>query len=244
MKEGVPAFAWSNYAELGRNLYPGRGIVVGRDETGKYLIQVYWVTGRSEKSRNRIFDADYDAGRLFTEAADAAKMMDPSLVIYNAMRERGSFYIVGNGDQTDTVADSPHLPHLNTALQGRIYEPDSPNFTQRITAVCVLQARPCVQMSILRKSVIGETCDRMFYEFVLKPGCGYCIMTYAGDGDPLPPFRAEPLLMPLCGSMIDIANAYWNALNESNRVSLAVKFVKIRSGRSTIHIINKYEKVG
>lgn len=172
-------------------------------------------------------------------------MKDPSLVIYNAMRERGPHFIVSNGDQTDTVAESPAPLYLNVALQGRKYEPDAPNFTQRITTTSSLsKGRPYIQMSILRKSVFGEQCDHLFYEYMPHPGFGHCITTYAGDGDPLPPLRGDPLLMPFNGSMEEITNTYWNALNEDNRVSLAVKFVEIGNGRSDIRIINKYTQVG
>jgi hypothetical protein len=218
--------------------------VAGLNESNEHLIQVYWIMGRSENSRNRIFKADDDTGRLYTEAAEAAKMKDPSLVIYNAMRERGPCFIVSNGDQTDTVVESPAPLYLNVALQGRRYEPDAPNFTQRITATSSLsKGRSYIQMSILRKSMFGDECDQLFYEYVPQPGFGHCITTYAGDGDPLPPLRGDPLLMPLDGGMKEIANAYWNALDENNRVSLAVKFIEIGNGRSDIHIINKYKQL-
>ncbi len=245
--ELVTALAQANFSALSQNPYPGRGIVAGLDETGQYLVQVYWIMGRSENSRNRVFKADGETGRLFTEAADPAKVKDPSLIIYNAMRERGDWYntldfVVSNGDQTDTVTNSVGPLYLSRVLDGRMYEPDEPNFTQRITAVHSLwKEKPQLQMSILRRSMFGAARDRI--EFVydyLYPGFGHCITTYVGDGNPLPPFRGDPLVMPLTGGREDIARTYWDSLNEANRVSLAVKWIEIGNGRSDIHIINKY----
>src|SRR3989344_8843685 len=78
--------AQANLFNLSSNLYPGRGIVAGLDETGAFLVQVYWIMGRSENSRNRVFVCGED-GLLSTEAADPSKVKDPSLIIYNAMDE-------------------------------------------------------------------------------------------------------------------------------------------------------------
>lgn len=235
--------AQENFCWLKSNSYPGRGIVAGLDETGGYLVQVYWIMGRSPNSRNRVFKCD-DDGRLYTEAADVANMTDPSLVIYNAMRERDHHYIVSNGDQTDTVADATSPMLLNKLLTERQYEPDKPNFTQRITAVSSLvnESSHRLQMSILRKSSFGDDCDRMLFEYIPHAGFGYCITTYAGDGDPLPSFRDDPLIMPIRGDRETVAESYWDALNPEHRVSLAVKFIKRSSGHSKIYAINKYEQ--
>jgi IMP cyclohydrolase len=245
--EFATTLAQANFQDLNQNPYPGRGIVAGLDEKGQHLVQVYWIMGRSENSRNRVFKADDETGRLFTEAADPAKVKDPSLIIYNAMRQRGDWFnildfVVSNGDQTDTVTDSIGPLYLSRVLDGRTYEPDEPNFTQRITAVHSLwKERPHLQMSILRKSVFGAVCERCNFTYdYLCPGFGFGITTYAGDGNPLTPFRGDPLVMPLEGGMKDIAQTYWDALNETNRVSLAVKWIEIGNGRSDIHIINKF----
>lgn len=240
--------ALDNFGRLCENPYPGRGIVVGLNKTGSHIIQVYWIMGRSENSRNRVFKADDDTGRLYTEAADPAKVKDASLIIYNAMRERGPRFIVSNGDQTDTVMKFPAPLYLDQALAGRKYEPDGPNFTQRITAVTTFEpgGSSFAQMSILRKSLFGDGCDRLHYSYRLYEGFGHCITTYAGVGDPLPAFRGDPLLMPLDQEhgIEEVAVDFWNALDDQNRVSLAVKFIEIGNGRSDIHIINKYRQVG
>jgi IMP cyclohydrolase len=236
--------ALRNFALLSSNPYPGRGIVAGLDEAGTHLIQIYWIMGRSPNSRNRVFEADEARGWLYTVAADEAKLTDPSLVIYNAMRRKGDDHVVSNGHQTDTVVESQAPLDLQGMLSKHVYEPDDPNFTPRITAMCSLSVLgPSIQMSILRKSMFGDGCDRMHYDLVPHPGFGYCITTYAGDGNPLPPFRGDPLVMPLRGSMGEIADTYWQALDAENRVSLAVKFIDVKNGRSEICIVNKHERV-
>lgn len=237
------AAARENFSALAQNAYPGRGIVAGLDETSQFLVQVYWIMGRSENSRNRVFKANDTTGRLYTEAADAWKMKDPSLIIYNAMLERVPHYIVSNGDQTDTVLQKMRgLYSLQAALETRTYEPDAPNFTQRITAMSSLnKGGGFIQLSILRRSSFGDGCDKLTYEYsTLPPGLGWCITTYVSDGNPLLPFLGDPMLMPLSGGLKTVAERYWSALDEENRVALAVKFIEMGNGRSDIHIINKH----
>lgn len=240
--------AMRNFSDLRENPYPGRGIVVGLDdEESTSLVQVYWIMGRSENSRNRIF-VEGERGLVATEAADPAKVKDPSLIIYNAMVEgmcdREPFVVVSNGKQTGDVAERIQRMLFCQSLSGYEYEPDVPNFTPRITAVSYWQnSLPKAKMSILRKSPWTEACDRHQYEYdALGAGFGHCITTYSGDGDPLPSFRGEPLLMPLLGNIEDIAFGYWEALDPDNRVSLAVKFIPT-SGESKTFIINKYTRV-
>jgi len=238
------ATAGNNEVRLVGNPYPGRGIVVGLDETGQFLVQVYWIMGRSENSRNRVFGKD-DTGRVFTEAADPSKVKDPSLIIYNAMREAMPRYcwVVSNGHQTDPLVDSGESFALTMCRWS--YEPDAPNFTPRISAASLWGPKdiPNVLISILRKSLWSDACDRHFYEINdLGKGFGYCIHTYRGDGDPLPAFQGEPYLLTLVGDIEGVANDYWEMLNPENRVSLAVKFIP-KSGLSKVVIRNKYQKV-
>lgn len=239
------------HRQLQQNAYPGRGIVVGLNETGHSLIQIYWIMGRSENSRNRVFELH--GGRVFTAAADPSKIKDPSLIIYNAMVEFGESYVVSNGAQTDTVVerlrkDDPDMG-LYLALEGVGYEPDAPNYTPRITAACGWSGDPddrfyFAEMSVLRKSLCTDDCDHSFYELgSFGLGFGNCITTYSGDGNPLPSFRGEPFLVPLAGDIEAIADAYWSALDEDNKVSLVVKFIP-KDGVSFVTIRNKYSKVG
>lgn len=234
--------AGKNLSALASNPYPGRGIICGLDESSKYLIQVYWIMGRSENSRNRIFVIE-DGGVLKTAAADPAKVKDPSLIIYTAMSETLTKYAVSNGHQTvDALSESG----LDLAMMNWTYEPDQPNYTPRISALLEpkVWSEQVVEMSILKKSPINDECERHIYNLPLSiPGLGYCITTYAGDGNPLPPFAGDPYLLPLAGSIEDVARAIWAVLNEDNRVSLAVKFIEIKKRETLMTVINKYNAV-
>lgn len=236
--------ALQNFEALAANPYPGRGIIAGLDASGSSLIQVYWIMGRSANSRNRVFEAD--GGTLRTAAADPAKVSDPSLIIYNAMRELKDDYVVTNGDQTDTVVQGLLVGvGFSQSLNTRLYEPDRPNYTPRISAICSLrEGVPVLEISLLKRSAFGMGCDRQTYRYEsLKPGYGFCVTTYECDGDPLPSFRGEPRLMPLVGSAEQIADDTWQSLNVENRVALAVKMIDIAGGASTITIRNQYQKV-
>jgi IMP cyclohydrolase len=244
--------AQKNLEWLRGNIYPGRGLVMGMDETGENLVQIYWIMGRSENSRNRVFS--HEAGRVFTEAADPAKVKDPSLIIYNAMCESHAvvpkygyrFCAVSNGCQTDAIIHQcDEEAPLTSAMAKFHYEPDAPNFTPRISGLCKVNGvgTYSAEMSILRKSPWTDDCDRAHYTyFHIAPGFGYCLTTYLGDGDPLPSFHGEPLLMPIIGSEIAIMAIYWDALNKNNRVSLVVKIIPISGGPSKVHIVNRFEK--
>lgn len=239
--------AKANFARFSENPYPGRIIIAGLDESGENLVQLYAIMGRSENSRNRVFSTE--GSRLFTEAADPAKVKDPSLIIYNAMLEEDDQIdrtaVVSNGHQTDSVTEGLLLGrNLEDLMYDWVYEPDKPNYTPRITATSTwLEDGISIDMSILRKSPFSDACDRHLYEINdVGRGFGYCFHTYSGDGDPLPAFRGEPYLVPLLGDMNNIANAYWEALNVDNRVSLAVKFIP-KKGESKLIIVNQYSKV-
>ncbi len=186
---------------LRNNPYPGRGIVVGKDRV------YYFIMGRSENSRNRVFVPTEDGIR--TEAHDPAKLSDPSLIIYHPVRAMGDSLIVTNGDQTDTIRD---MGCFRKALKTREYEPDCPNYTPRISALC--RADGSFELSILKRQ--DGRCLREFFSYEgCDEGTGYFISTYQGPGDPLPSFTGEPIpvTMPEPG-------AVWTALNGENKVSL------------------------
>ncbi len=233
-----------NLDALRGNRYPGRGLCVGLDESGKHLLQVYWIMGRSANSRNRVFVADGTS--LRTEPADASKLQDPSLTIYNAMLEEDGAYIVTNGDQTDTIFEA--LADGSTfvaALETREYEPDPPIFTPRISSLSLIDGEHVTTyLSVLKKSPHCDACIReTFQHDGLPKGAGCTITTYMSDGDPPPSFHGEPYLLPLEGAPKKAAETIWNALDKENRVSLALKAVEIASGASKIEIINAYKKV-
>jgi len=224
------------------NPYPGRGIIMGRNPDGN-LVQIYWVMGRSESSRNRVLETIPDKhGWLRTNIAkqDGYKG-DPSLLIYNAMAEERNYYVVSNGTQTDAVIANDNIDALE--YDNWEYEPDNPNFTPRITGVIRYKSGNLIsmRMMILRKSPFGDKCDRWGISFgEVAPGFGYFISTYQGDGNPLPSFHGEPLLMPINHTdPAEIAQMYWSALNKDNRVSLAVKIIP-PDGPSKIQIINRH----
>lgn len=238
-------FANFHFARLALNSYPGRLIVQGVDLSGMNLVQVYAIMGRSANSRNRVLSDD-KSGRVYTEPADPAKMDEEQrkLTIYNAMKPKGPWHVVSNGDQTDTVVESEHDCLLD-ALTLREYEPDKPNYTPRITGQCAWSnGAATMEFSLLRKSPTSDSCDQAFYRYKkVTPGYGYGIHTYMGDGAmSLPPFQGEPILLPLfMGGIVDITETYWDMLNPEHRVSLVVKFISVGGGVPQVLIRNKYD---
>lgn len=217
-------------ALLQDNPYPGRGIVLGRSADGAFAIAAYFIMGRSENSRNRVFVPTEDGIR--TQAHDPAKMTDPSLIIYHPVRMTGRGLIVTNGDQTDTVRD--YILSGRTfveALKSRTFEPDDPNFTPRISGL--LSPDGSFQLSIL-KSADGNPacCCRCFYHYDAPlAGEGRFIHTYQGDGSPLPSFEGEPVRIALEDPSPDaLADRVWTALNPDNKVSLFVRYIRISDG--------------
>jgi len=228
---------------LAGNPYPGRGVVLGLDQSGRRLVQVYWIMGRSENSRNRVFETDGKG--VWTEAADPAKCADPSLIIYNAMRELSGVFVVTNGDQTDTICQMLLSGGtLEQALATRAYEPDAPNYTPRISGMFDLRlGHPVAKLCVLRRSAFGGATDRLLWRYeAFGRGIGHCITTYMGDGKPLPPFEGEPFALPLAGDLGTIASTLWHALDEANRVSLAAKAIDPTTLDSELVLLNKYDK--
>ncbi|MCD6405593.1 MAG: inosine monophosphate cyclohydrolase [Planctomycetes bacterium] len=235
--------AEKNLEALRGNAYPGRGLVIGLDEDGRHLVQVYWIMGRSANSRNRVFVAD--GPTLRTEPADASKVEDPSLIIYNAMSEFEGTCIVTNGNQTDTIYDAlAGGVTFAGALETREYEPDAPNFTPRISGISIIEDGTVnTYLSVLKKSPFADACVRNTFQYEALPtGAGYTITTYTGDGAPLPSFEGEPYLLPLAGTPGEIAQDLWEALDADNRISLAVKAVNLETGVSIIEVTNAYEQ--
>ena len=203
--------------------------------------------GRSTGSRNRKFRQE-GAGKIYTEVADPGTATgNPDLIIYNAMDEIADHdcFVVSNGRQTDAiVSGSMHDNGLQESLLDYEYEPDEPNFTPRISGIICANPFTGIQLSLLRKSPFSASCDRSMWSYDhLEGGFGYCLTTYSGDGNPLPAFHGEPILMPLQGDIDTILKAYWEKLNSDNRVSIAVKFISIDSThtpRSTIKLHNRF----
>ena len=227
--------------ELGRTSYPGRGIVLGKSSDGKYAVVAYFIMGRSENSRNRIFVEDGEGIR--TQAFDPSKMEDPSLIIYAPVRVLGNKTIVTNGDQTDTIYDGMDKQMtFEQSLRCRQFEPDSPNFTPRISGILHIEnGKYNYAMSIL-KSDNGDdsACNRFTFAYENpKAGIGRFIHTYMEDANPLPSYEGEPTLVDINGNIDDFTNMVWNSLNEENKVSLFVRFIDISTGKYESRIVNK-----
>ena len=225
---------------LSENSYPGRGIVLGLDETGEKAVVAYFIMGRSVNSRNRVF-VEKDGG-IITKAFDESKMVDPSLIIYAPVRTFKDHLVVTNGDQTDTVVDYLKKGFtFEAALRTRCFEPDAPNYTPRISGMVVREAgRMMYKLSIL-KSDEGDPAapQRYFFEYTPKAGVGHFIHTYKCDGNPIPSFEGEPEKVALTGNIDDFTQQVWSNLNEDNKVSLFVRYIDVKTGASETHIINK-----
>ena len=221
--------------------YPGRGIVIGTSEDGKYAVCAYFIMGRSENSRNRVFVEDGEGIR--TQAFDPSKMEDPSLIIYAPVRVLGDSTIVTNGDQTDTIYDlMKEGKTFEESLRTREFEPDAPNYTPRISGLMNVEGgKYDFAMSIL-KSNNGDPsqCLRFTYTYDNpKAGEGYFIHTYMQDGNPLPSFEGEPTRVNIAGDIDTFTNNVWNALNADNKVSLFTRYIEIATGKYETRIINK-----
>ena len=227
--------------ELSASTYPGRGIVVGRSEDGRYAVTAYFIMGRSVNSRNRVFVEDGEGIR--TQAYDPSKMEDPSLIIYAPVRVLGTNTIVTNGDQTDTIWQGlQEGKTFGESLRSREFEPDAPNYTPRISALLDTRGGEYeYRMSIL-KSADGDPscCERFTYSYDNpKAGEGHFIHTYQCDGDPLPSFEGEPARVDVTGDIDSFTDLVWNSLNEDNKVSLFVRFIDIENGTYSTRIVNK-----
>lgn len=231
---------------LAENSYPGRGIVIGKSADGKNAMIAYFIMGRSENSRNRIFER-FDGG-MRTKAYDESKLSDPSLIIYNPYLQKGdSIDIITNGDQTNTVYDAvvsnPNGNAFEEALRTREFEPDCPNYTPRISGICYYsfpEKSFTYKLSIL-KSANGrpEVCNRFFYEYAPEDGIGHFIHTYKCDGDPIPSFYGEPEEVALPNTAKELADLVWSKLNQDNKVSLFVRCVPLDGSEPSEIIINK-----
>lgn len=220
--------------------YPGRGIVLGKSQDGSHAFIAYFIMGRSENSRNRIFETTPDGIR--TRAFDESKMTDPSLIIYHPVRKHGSDTIVTNGDQTDTIYHALiQGGDYISALKTRCFEPDPPNLTPRISGI--MRKNGDYVLSILKSGDGDETVNHRFFFEYENPAAGtaHFIHTYEENVSPLPSFYGEPRCVCVAASdAATLSNAIWNALDSDNKVSLFVRFINLATGEEETVIQNKH----
>lgn len=227
--------------ELLTNTYPGRGIVIGKTKDGKSAVTAYFIMGRSENSRNRVFVEEGKGIR--TEAFDPSKLSDPSLIIYAPVRVLGNRTIVTNGDQTDTIYELMDKEMtFEQALRTREFEPDAPNYTPRISGIMHIEdGKFDYAMSILKSNNGDPSCCNR-YTFTYdnpKAGEGRFIHTYKCNEEPLPSFEGEPKVVEIQDCIEDFTKMLWESLNEENKVSLFVRYIDIETGSYETRIINK-----
>ena len=223
--------------------YPGRGIILGKSEDNRAVF-AYFIMGRSTNSRNRVFEVSNDD--IMTKAFDESRLSDPSLIIYSPVRVLGKKIIVTNGDQTDTIYE--YLKDKKTfedALYTRTFEPDAPNFTPRISGLIDIESGLKLKLSILKSDEGDESQSlRFFYNYDNpKPGEGFLIHTYKENSDPLKSFEGEPIKVNLKGSIDEFCDSLWNSLNTDNKISLAVRYIDMATGKYEQIIKNKLEGI-
>lgn len=222
------------------NSYVGRGVILGKSADGKNAVAAYFIMGRSENSRNRVFTEKN--GDIFTEPFDASKVEDPSLIIYAAVRDTTSKLIVTNGDQTDTIYE--YLKGGKTfeqALESREFEPDKPNFTPRISGMINFGGEDFTYKLSILKSIDeeGSECARYFFNYPARNGLGHFIHTYNHDGNPIPTFTGEPERISIPDDIDEFTTDIWENLNEDNKISLYVRYTNLLDGSVSTRIINK-----
>ena len=227
--------------ELKENAYPGRGIIIGKSADGTKAVAAYFIMGRSENSRNRIFVEEGEGIR--TQAFDPAKLSDPSLIIYAPVRVLGNKTIVTNGDQTDTIYEGMDKQlTFEQSLRPREFEPDAPNYTPRISGILHTENGGFNYAMSILKSNNGDpsSCNRFTFAYE-NPGAGegHLIHTYMGDGDPLPSFEGEPKPVEIPDDIDVFTEMLWDSLNQDNKVSLFVRYITIADGTYESRIVNK-----
>lgn len=225
---------------LAGNSYVGRGIIVGKTKTTENAVIAYFIMGRSDNSRNRIFHIQ-DA-EVYTKPYDEEKVEDPSLIIYPAVKNFGNKLIVTNGDQTETIWNGLKTGKtFEEALEGREFEPDAPNLTPRISAIVNLGDGDFdYKMSILKsEDEKGTACARYTFAYKPLPGLGHFLHTYQENGNPLPTFAGEPERIEIPDDIDLFTKTVWENLDEDNRISLYVRYICTESGVFKDRVINK-----
>lgn len=227
-------------AVLANNTYPGRGIIIGKSADGTKAVTAYFIMGRSNNSRNRVFVEEGE--NVVIHPFDASKVEDPSLIIYYPIRVLDNQLIVTNGDQTDTIANFiKDGATFEQALETRCFEPDAPNYTPRISGMLTFDEGDFTyKMSILKSAdENGSACNRYTFSYAPLAGVGHFLHTYDCDGNPIPTFTGEPERVAIEGGIDEFSDMLWKNLNEQNKISLYVRFVDLRDGSVESRLFNK-----
>ncbi len=231
----------NNIADLIKdNEYVGRGIIIGKTTDGTKAVSAYFIMGRSENSRNRIFKENGEDVVIYP--FDESKVEDPSLIIYSPIRKTGNKLIVTNGDQTDTIYDFVKSGKaFKEALETRKFEPDAPNFTPRISGMITFDKNNFeYSMSILKSmDENGSECARYTYDYKSINGLGHFIHTYECNGNPIPTFQGEPRRVAVPDDIYEFAEEIWNNLNSDNKISLYVRYTDLKTGNIQNVMYNK-----
>ena len=222
------------------NSYVGRGIVIGKSQDGTKAVLAYFIMGRSENSRNRVFRENGEDVTIYP--FDESKVEDPSLIIYSPIKKIGNEVIVTNGDQTDTVYEFiKNGKNFEQALETRCFEPDAPNFTPRISGIITLKDGDFTyKMSILKSAdEKGTACSRYCFSYPALSGLGHFIHTYNHDGNPIPTFTGEPERVAVLNDIDEFTDSIWNNLDENNKISLYVRYIDLKDGSVQSRMINK-----
>ena len=226
-------------ALINGNPYVGRGIAVGKTQDGKKAAVAYFIMGRSDNSRNRIFVENGD--EVIIHPFDASKVEDPSLIIYSPIRKIDNKLIVTNGDQTDTIYDFiAGGKTFEEALDTRCFEPDPPNWTPRISGMFTFGEKLTYKMSILKSAdAEGSECNRYTFSYNSLNGIGHFIHTYVTDGNPIPTFMGEPERVAVPNDIDEFTDKIWSNLNELNKISIYVRYIDLATGAVENRMINK-----
>ena len=223
-------------ARLADGTYRGRGLALGPAPDGEGVAIVYWITGRSQRSRNRRLVASPDA-TVHTEFIDAGRGDDPALVVYPLLMSRGGTHVVSNGEQTQPILDALCAGRtLEQALKPWSAEPDE-LATPRITGTVQVDAPDACRLGVVReRAVDGQAVtERSVFAYEgLPPGSGRCVTTYAGGpGDPAP-FAGDPLCVRFEADPEATCARFREALAGPMLVSVIVRFAGRGGPRTAI----------
>lgn len=231
--------------------YPGRIVIIGRDEKNENNVVVYGITGRSSSSQARILEYIKDEIGFTVKVKPTDEKIinegNKALLIYDAIKYLEEGIVVSNGVQTNLILDtllnkkyknpvaclddSFREKYLINNIDVTSYEPDEPNFTPRISGLIINKN---AALSIITKGS-NEEPQKAYYSFILQTGKGKLVATYTGvNKDPLPSFNGSPLDVILKGNIEELANNVYQALGEF-KVGVACVF----SGQKEPYIINK-----